>query len=581
MGILKIAGTWSGVLEVELDVWTIPMLREEVAKRSDCGPESINLICAGKLLKDGDGTQNLTQLGVKQKAKIMATRASPDQGKSLMAEKEKVMAYEERSNRLSRLKSAATSLAKRHADGSLPVEDFNLELENQSGEKVQLGSETDQRAIMMGLMLHANAKQLIRRQKFEDALEVLTMGEEAFSLCNSKVIEMIDNVPILQIDMVWCYFMLRDISWLSLAGVRLAKAREGIERAHGKESSRVRILQGGRCPELALYLRMELLEGVAAYHSGQLQKSKDALTSAQAKYLQLQVPDEALSLLMSMGYKQHDAKKALRMNGQDVESAVGFLIEEKARKAQKREDDIRRKLEIMEQKQYGITSLKKAVDLQTLNELTSIGFEKGLAAEALRRNENDTQKALDDLTNPETNAAIQLNIETRRRKRLHHAADAAIEKLVSMGFPRATVVAAVTAYGTEEEALNHLLTGQSHPNGTVVTDGNANTSLPVPNNGGADGSSAEVGSSGIGHISNAADGSNGGPSSMLNEVEERDVEMEDELTEELQRGDALSDYDIEVSILSSVFPCLLLRCLWLCFLGVRSGSEIWYFLLGF
>lgn len=35
-------------------------------------------------------------------------------------------------------------------------------------------------------------------------------------------------------------------------------------------------------------------------------------------------------------------------------------------------------------------------------------FEKELAAEALRRNENDTQKALDDLTNPETNTAIQV-----------------------------------------------------------------------------------------------------------------------------------------------------------------------------
>lgn len=42
-------------------------------------------------------------------------------------------------------RSAATALAQRHAGGSLPVEDFNLELENQSGEKVQLGSETDQR----------------------------------------------------------------------------------------------------------------------------------------------------------------------------------------------------------------------------------------------------------------------------------------------------------------------------------------------------------------------------------------------------------------------------------------------------
>lgn len=35
-------------------------------------------------------------------------------------------------------------------------------------------------------------------------------------------------------------------------------------------------------------------------------------------------------------------------------------------------------------------------------------FEKELAAEALRRNENDTQKALDDLTNPETNSALQV-----------------------------------------------------------------------------------------------------------------------------------------------------------------------------
>ncbi|XP_039169036.1 uncharacterized protein LOC104445802 isoform X2 [Eucalyptus grandis] len=32
-------------------------------------------------------------------------------------------------------------------------------------------------AVMMGLMLHSNAKQLTRRQKYEDALEVLAMGE--------------------------------------------------------------------------------------------------------------------------------------------------------------------------------------------------------------------------------------------------------------------------------------------------------------------------------------------------------------------------------------------------------------------
>ncbi|PRQ21628.1 hypothetical protein RchiOBHm_Chr7g0241351 [Rosa chinensis] len=39
-------------------------------------------------------------------------------------------------------------------------------LGNQSGKKVQMGSETDQRAIMMSLMLHTNAKQLIKAQNY-------------------------------------------------------------------------------------------------------------------------------------------------------------------------------------------------------------------------------------------------------------------------------------------------------------------------------------------------------------------------------------------------------------------------------
>ncbi|KAJ8568654.1 hypothetical protein K7X08_028187 [Anisodus acutangulus] len=537
---LKIGGAWSGVLEVELEEWTVPMLREEVAKRSghDGGPETINLICAGKLLKDGDGIEKLSQLGVRNNAKILASRVNVDQGNSV---KEESLAEEERSTRLSRLKAAAISLSERHADGSLPVEDFNLELENQSGQKVQLGSETDQRAIMMGLMLHANAKALMRKKKYKEALEVLTMGEEAFSLCVQKLIEMVDNVPILQIDMVWCYFMLRDISWLSVAGVRLAKAREGLERSHGKEASRLRLLQKGRYPEISLHLRLELLEGVVAYHSCQIEKSKKSLTSAQAKFLQLQIPDEALSLLLGMGYKERDAKRALRMNNQVVESAVDFLVEEKEKKARRREDNIKRQKEIMEQKRYGTTPLGKAVDIERHNELVSIGFEKELAAEALRRNENDTQKALDDLTNPDANSSIQIHIESRKTKRLRQAANASIEELVSMGFPREAVVAAVRCFGTSQAALDHLLGGSSNTADHNVTDNNqredGNANDPLANDQSEDGSGANTSSSGA--------GSDGGPSH--NRVETRDMEMEDEITGELLKGDAYSDYDLEVT----------------------------------
>lgn len=339
MAKVKVAGAWVGVLEVELDKWNVSMLRQEVAKRSNSDPNLINLICAGRVLKDGDGSENLTQVGMKNNSKVLASRVSAQEGKSLG---EELMAESERSRRLARIKAAATAMAKRHADGSLPVENFNIELEDQSGKKVKMGTETDQQAIMMGLMLHTDAKKLIKEQNYKDALEVLSMGEEAFSLCDPSVIELVDNPSILQIDMVWCYFMLKDINCLSVAGLRLEKAREGLERAYGKNASRMRLLQAGRYPERALHLRLELLEGVVAYHSGQVDLSRKVLISAQEKLRLLQVSDESLSLVMSMGFKELDAKRALRMSNQDVSSAVDFLVEQKAKRDQQREDDIRR-----------------------------------------------------------------------------------------------------------------------------------------------------------------------------------------------------------------------------------------------
>lgn len=534
MAKLKIAGTWTGVLEeVNLENWTISCLREEVAKRSNCeNPHFINLICAGRILKDDDhnGTLTLSQLGVKNNSKILTTLSSPQQGQSLVLE-------EQTSQRLARIRAAATALAERHADGSLPLEDFNIEVEDQSGQKVRLGSETDQRAVMMGLMLHAKGKHLIKGGNYKDALEVLTMGEESFSICDPKVIELIDNVPILQIDMVWCYFMLRDIRWLSDAGKRLEMARAGIERAHGKDSLRLRLLQGGRYPEVALHLRLELLEGVVAFHTGQLEKSRQALASARAKFVQLQVPDEALSLVMSMGYNQRNAKRALRMNNQDVGGAIDFLAEEKAKKMQKREEDLKRRDEIWEQKQYGVTPLKKAVDLERLKELVTIGFEKELAAEALRRNENDTQKALDDLTNPETNSDLQVKIESRKRKREKKAKDSAIEKVVQMGFERSRVVAAFEEGGNLEEVLQRLTAQplaenmQPQVNSTAASDGSGSSSSnPLP----------ETVSSDIQDLMNEVEDHN--------KIDERDVEMEDELSADIANGDAFTDYDIEVNI---------------------------------
>ncbi|XVF34529.1 hypothetical protein REPUB_Repub18cG0066800 [Reevesia pubescens] len=48
MAKLRIVGIWVGVIELELENWTVAMLRAEVAKRTNAqSPDSINLISAG------------------------------------------------------------------------------------------------------------------------------------------------------------------------------------------------------------------------------------------------------------------------------------------------------------------------------------------------------------------------------------------------------------------------------------------------------------------------------------------------------------------------------------------------------
>ena len=41
------------------------------------------------------------------------------------------------------------------------------------------------------------------QEKYQEALDVLLLAEEAFELCNPKHLDMVDNVGLLKIDIVW------------------------------------------------------------------------------------------------------------------------------------------------------------------------------------------------------------------------------------------------------------------------------------------------------------------------------------------------------------------------------------------
>lgn len=530
---LKVSGLWSGVIEVDLGEWTVPMLRAELAKSSQCPPENLKVICAGKILKDESTDKNLRDIGLKANSRILISKVDVDQAKAINDELDA-------QNRLSRIKAAVDAMAKRHTDNSFPVDDFNIELENQSGQKMKVGSETDQRALVMGLMLHAKGRHLIKKGQYKDALDILGIGEEAFSVCDRKVIEMVDNASLLQIDTVWCYFMQRDISCLAMAGIRLKEARKGLEHCYGANMERARVLQGGFCPEIATYTRLELLEGVVAYHTGLLEESCKALTSAQAKYQQLQVSDESLSTLLNIGFTTKQSRRALRMCGQDVQRAVEFAIEERERIAKKEEEDRQHYREIREQKSYGRTAMGKVVDMTKLTELASIGYERPLAAEALRRNENDFEKALDELTDPDSNSALQGSLVSRQRKRRKSLQEEDIAEMMSMGFERGKAEAALLRSGTKEEAIDFLLREIQNvgAGSSAASEGHAEIGSAAFE----EERNPENATDTVDDMQDVAENHNEHDSAAL---EIRDEEMEKDIVNNLT-GDPLADYDIEV-----------------------------------
>ncbi|KAJ7541608.1 hypothetical protein O6H91_10G067200 [Diphasiastrum complanatum] len=456
-GMVKVAGAWSGTLEAPLDEWTVADLRGELSQRSGFPANSINLISAGKTLRDdgsaSSGGRSLRSLGLKDNCKLLMTRIGAEQAAPVIVAKE-------RADRLARIKSAADAMAKRSNEDSYPTDDFDLQLENQSGERLTFASDEDRRALVMGLMLHAKARKFIQQKQYLEALEILNMAEESFSLCDNKFLEAIDNVALLQIDTVWCLFMLRDITRLAVARERLARARDGLCLSHGRNLERLRVLQGGFCPELAIYVRLELLEGVVSYHSGLQQIAQQSLISAQKKYQQLQVSDEALVLLAGMGFTTKESIRGLRVSGQDIERAVEFVMEQRKKLSEKEEEDRQRRKERREQKKYGKTQSGKAVDLKKLGELVSIGCDKQLAAEALRQSSNDGEKALDILVNPALRAALEVSLESKKRRR-KSVDQIALAELVSMGFEQGKAVRALQTSSDTDQAMEKLL-GDNH-----------------------------------------------------------------------------------------------------------------------
>lgn len=112
------------------------------------------------------------------------------------------------------------------------------------------------------------------------------------------------------------------------------------------------------------------------------------------------------------------------------------------------------------------------------------------------------------------------------------------------------VAEAIRKFGTKEKALNYLL-GQSENGSSVDVSSHGLGGEGGAGNSGSDVATSSLGG-GTGNTSDSQERSgeedeNGSPSNKKEEEQKRDVEMEDEITAELQSRGAFSDYEIDVT----------------------------------
>lgn len=265
-------------------------------------------------------------------------------------------------------------------------------MEDQDGNPVFLPP-AENRALLMGMGYCEKARSAMRREDYEEALLLLLEADEHFNSCNSKFLETVDNYALLNLDIVWCYLCLKNVSQLPDADRRLGICERSFLRSYGENYCRLYALKGRGCPERALIMRLHLLQGVVLFHQNRRDAAYERFEAAATVLNELKVNDEQLVFLVEMGFDVAEARLALRSSSGDVERAVQLIHQRKKQLAEARKSS---KAERAMHRRYAKQATQDSdwVNPRSVCTLTEMGFERRLAAAALQRTKNDVPRAV-------------------------------------------------------------------------------------------------------------------------------------------------------------------------------------------
>lgn len=189
-------------------------------------------------------------------------------------------------------------------------------------------------------------------------------------------------------------FVTQSVGQLPEAEQRLYICEKNFKRSYGDNLDRVVALKGNAANERALIMRLHLLQAVIMYHQNRRPEAASMLQLAEAELARLHISESALTTLVEMGYRVAEARVALRACGGSVEEAVGYVLRQREERAAARLKS-RAEARLL----VGKSRDKTWVNPRSLHALLEMGFEKQLCEVALRKTDNDLQRAVGMLQN--------------------------------------------------------------------------------------------------------------------------------------------------------------------------------------
>ncbi|XP_046345858.2 NEDD8 ultimate buster 1-like [Haliotis rufescens] len=364
-------------------------LRKKVAHKCNLPIDQIKLITCGRVIKDN---ASLQEQSVKNGSKVMAVRLS-------VAEAEAHRQQKQASN-VAKTREAAELLTTKIDSEE---DDFDIQIADQSGKPLQLPLE-EKKALTLAMTLHEKGRASLKKKEISQALLLFLEADTEFSKCKAELLHAVDNYAVLCLDIVWCYLCLKNVDQLPDAEWRLEQSEKCFLRSYGANNERLTAVKGGTGSEQAqaLFMRLHLLQGVMAFHQHRVKVAAKLLGQAEEELKSLQVDENLITEVMSVGFKEKEARLALRACKGDVQKAVDHIINRRKEKKEMNMKLNQERKEKLRAKKFGKTASGEWLNMHNMDMLVGMGFASGAAAEALKQGNNDVNMALEILqTHPE------------------------------------------------------------------------------------------------------------------------------------------------------------------------------------